>query len=113
MDEARFDAGSDREVGPLCVVETIRVVDSEELRARQLAAVVRLLRWAYELGRPQTTSQGSYGSGDHYVTACLPRADCQLASPAVAASTLTGRATDRSRAWERHPGAGNTLETTM
>ncbi len=32
MDEARFDAGSDREVGPVCVVETIRVVDSNCLQ---------------------------------------------------------------------------------
>ncbi len=42
-------AGPDREVGRLRIVRTVRIVESDELRDRQLAVIVRLLRRAYEL----------------------------------------------------------------
>ncbi len=36
MREPKSDTGSDSKAGPLQVIETIRIVDSEELRDRQL-----------------------------------------------------------------------------
>ena len=49
MSKRESHTESDREPTQLRVVETIRVVESEELRERQLAAIVRLLTRAYEL----------------------------------------------------------------
>lgn len=49
VNKLELEAESDREPRLLRVVETIRVVESEELRERQLAAIVRLLRRAYEV----------------------------------------------------------------
>jgi len=49
MREPKSGTGSDSKAGPLQVIETIRIVDSEELRDRQLTVILRLLRPAYEL----------------------------------------------------------------